>query len=210
MSSTRKNNLLVKNTGMSLNDRFTQIQKKSKSVVDDELVRKHRMLSFNMERRPEVAASLLLNQEFMNRDRLRVPLPPPLPPPRPDINKQMYNSIMHNMIRPIDRLGIPVHERLSIGRVPLVEDRRRIRRRRGNKSKIRKSVKPNLNTNGNSTDNTKISKSKKRQISKQRDQFPRKEQVISKEDLDQQLDQFMSHTKQKRDEELNRVIQEHS
>lgn len=43
-----------------------------------------------------------------------------------------------------------------------------------------------------------------------RDQFPRKEQVISKEDLDQQLDQFMSHTKQKRDEELNRVIQEHS
>jgi len=43
-----------------------------------------------------------------------------------------------------------------------------------------------------------------------RDQFPRKDQVISKEDLDQQLDQFMSHTKQKRDEELNRVIQEHS
>lgn len=43
-----------------------------------------------------------------------------------------------------------------------------------------------------------------------RDQFPRKEQAISKEDLDQQLDQFMSHTKQKRDEELNRVIQEHS
>jgi len=46
--------------------RFTQIQKKSKSVVDDELVRKHRMLSFNMERRPEVAASLLLNQVCFN------------------------------------------------------------------------------------------------------------------------------------------------
>jgi len=43
-----------------------------------------------------------------------------------------------------------------------------------------------------------------------RDQFPRKDHVISKEDLDQQLDQFMSHTKQKRDEELNRVIQENS
>ncbi|XP_060876796.1 uncharacterized protein LOC132949756 isoform X2 [Metopolophium dirhodum] len=210
MSSSRKNNLLVKNTGMSLNDRFTQIQKKSKTVGDDELMRKHRMLSFNMERRPEVAASLLLNQEFMNRERLRVPLPPPLPPPRPEINKQMYNSIMHNMIRPLDRLGVPVHERLSVGRVPLVEDRRRIRRRRGAKTKIRESVKPNLNTNGSNIGTTKVSKSKKRQISKQRDQFPHKEQVISKEDLDQQLDQFMSHTKQKRDEELNRVIQEHS
>ncbi|XP_022174303.1 uncharacterized protein LOC111036554 [Myzus persicae] len=210
MSSARKNNLLVKNTGMSLNDRFTQIQKKSKTVGDDELVRKHRMLSFNMERRPEVAASLLLNQEFMKRDRLRVPLPPPLPPPRPEINKQMYNSIMHNMIRPLDRLGVPVHERLSVGRVPLVEDRRRIRRRRGPKTKVRESAKPNLNTNGSSTGSNKVSKSKKRQISKQRDQFPRKDQVISKEDLDQQLDQFMSHTKQKRDEELNRVIQEHS
>jgi len=65
----------------------------------------------------------------MNRERLRVPLPPPLPPPRPEINKQMYNSIMHNMIRQSDRLGVPVHERLSVGRVPLVEDRRRIRRR---------------------------------------------------------------------------------
>lgn len=43
-----------------------------------------------------------------------------------------------------------------------------------------------------------------------RDPFPRKEHVYSKEDLDQQLDQYMSHTKQKRDEELNRVIQEHS
>ncbi|CAI6361083.1 unnamed protein product [Macrosiphum euphorbiae] len=211
MSSSRKNNLLVKNTGMSLNDRFTQIQKKSKTVVtDDELVRKHRMLSFNMERRPEVAASLLLNQEFMNRERLRVPMPPPLPPPRPEINKQMYNNIMQNMIRPSDRLGVPVHERLSVGRVPLVEDRRRIRRRRGAKTKIRQSVKSNLNTNGSSIGTTKVSKSKKRQISKQRDQFPRKEQVISKEDLDQQLDQFMSHTKQKRDEELSRVIQEHS
>ncbi|KAL4107636.1 hypothetical protein QTP88_017955 [Uroleucon formosanum] len=209
MASSRKSNLLVKNTGMSLNDRFTQIQKKSKLVGDDELMRKHRMLSFNMERRPEVAASLLLNQEFMNRERLRVPLPPPLPPPRPEINKQVYNSIMH-MIRPLDRLGVPVHERLSVGRVPLVEDRRRIRRRRGPKTKIRESVKPNLNTNGSNISATKGSKSKKRQILKQRDQFPRKEQVISKEDLDQQLDQFMSHTKQKRDEELNRVIQEHS
>jgi len=116
----------------------------------------------------------------MNRDRLRVPLPPPLPPPRTEINSQMYNSIMHNMIRPIDRLGVPVHERLSIGRVPLVEDRRRIRRRSkvlsifkmyvlhnksfilgGNKSKLRNSVKLNLNTNGNSTGTTKISKFKK-------------------------------------------------
>jgi len=56
-------------------------------------------------------------------------MPPPLPPPRPEINKQMYNNIMQNMIRPPDRLGVPVHERLSVGRVPLVEDRRRIRRR---------------------------------------------------------------------------------
>lgn len=123
----------------------------------------------------------------MNRERLRVPLPPPLPPPRPEINKQMYNSIMHNMIRPLDRLGVPVHERLSVGRVPLVEDRRRIRRRSnvmsifnlymlhnktfilgGPKTKIRDSVKPNLNTNGSSIDTTKVSKSKKRQISKQR------------------------------------------
>jgi len=72
---------------------------------------------------------ILFLKEFMNRDRLRVPLPPPLPPPRPEINNQMYNSIMHNMIRLLDRLGVPVHERLSVGRVPLVEDRRRIRRR---------------------------------------------------------------------------------
>lgn len=42
--------------------RFTQIQHKSKTISEDELVRKHRMLSFDMERRPEVAASLLLNQ----------------------------------------------------------------------------------------------------------------------------------------------------
>ncbi|XP_025207331.1 uncharacterized protein LOC112603116 [Melanaphis sacchari] len=210
MSTVRKSNLLVKNTGMSLNDRFTQIQKKSKPAVEDELVRKHRILSFNMERRPEVAASLLLNQEFVNRERLRVPLLPPLPLPRPEVNNRMYNSIMHNMIRSSDRLGIPVHERLSIGRVPPMEDRRRIRRRRGPKTKIREAVKLNVNTNGNNPGVPKVSKSKKRQISKQRDQFPRKEQVFSKEDLDQQLDQFMSHTKQKRDEELNRVIQEHS
>jgi len=210
MSTARKNNLLVKNTGMSLNDRFTQIQKKSKPISDDELVRKHRILSFNMERRPEVAASLLLNQEFVGRERLRVPLPPPLPPPRPEINNRMYNTIMHDMIRSTDRLGIPVHERLTIGRVPVVEDRRRIRRRRGPKTKAREPVKLNVNTNGNIPGIPKVSKSKKRQLSKQRDQFPRKEQVFSKEDLDQQLDQFMSHTKQKRDEELNRVIQEHS
>lgn len=111
------------------------------------------MLSFNMERRPEVAASLLMNQvcftfllnfrihnyynfllnmllkEFANRERLRVPLPPPLPPPRPEINNRMYNSIMHDMLRSSDRLGIPVHDRLAVGRVPIKEDRRRIRRR---------------------------------------------------------------------------------
>lgn len=195
---------------MSLNDRFTQIQKKSKPVVEDEIIRKHRILSFNMERRPEVAASLLMSQDFVNRERLRVPLPPPLPPPRTEINNRMYNSLMHDMIRSSDRVGIPVHERLTIGRPPLVEDRRRIRRRRGPKTKIREPVKPNVNTNGNSQRIPKVSKSKKRQNSKQRDQFPRKDQVISKEDLDQQLDQFMSHTKQKRDEELNRVIQENS
>ncbi|CAH1725038.1 uncharacterized protein LOC114121831 isoform X2 [Aphis gossypii] len=210
MSTPRKSNLLVKNTGMSLNDRFTQIQKKSKPVVEDEIIRKHRILSFNMERRPEVAASLLMSQDFVNRERLRVPLPPPLPPPRTEINNRMYNSLMHDMIRSSDRVGIPVHERLTIGRPPLVEDRRRIRRRRGPKTKIREPVKPNVNTNGNSQRIPKVSKSKKRQNSKQRDQFPRKDQVISKEDLDQQLDQFMSHTKQKRDEELNRVIQENS
>ncbi|KAF0742410.1 ACYPI003585 protein [Aphis craccivora] len=210
MSTPRKSNLLVKNTGMSLNDRFTQIQKKSKPIVEDELIRKHRILSFNMERRPEVAASLLMSQDFVNRERLRVPLPPPLPPPRTEINNRMYNSLMHDMIRSSDRVGIPVHERLTIGRPPLVEDRRRIRRRRGPKNKIREPVKPNVNTNGNSQGIPKISKSKKRQNSKQRDQFPRKDHVISKEDLDQQLDQFMSHTKQKRDEELNRVIQENS
>lgn len=210
MSTPRKSNLLVKNTGMSLNDRFTQIQKKSKPIVEDELIRKHRILSFNMERRPEVAASLLMSQDFVNRERLRVPLPPPLPPPRTEINNRMYNSLMHDMIRSSDRVGIPVHERLTIGRPPLVEDRRRIRRRRGPKTKTREPVKPNVNTNGNNQGIPKISKSKKRQNSKQRDQFPRKDQVISKEDLDQQLDQFMSHTKQKRDEELNRVIQENS
>jgi len=129
----------------------------------------------------------LLLKEFMNRERLRVPLPPPLPPPRPEINKQVYNSIMHNMIRPLDRLGVPVHERLSVGRVPLVEDRRRIRRRSkvlsilnlytcyllnfflgGPKTKIRESVKPNSNTNGSNISTTKGSKSKKRQILKQR------------------------------------------
>lgn len=210
MSTPRKSNLLVKNTGMSLNDRFTQIQKKSKPIVEDELIRKHRILSFNMERRPEVAASLLMSQDFVNRERLRVPLPPPLPPPRTEINNRMYNSLMHDMIRSSDRVGIPIHERLTIGRPPLVEDRRRIRRRRGPKTKTREPVKPNVNTNGNNQGIPKISKSKKRQNSKQRDQFPRKDQVISKEDLDQQLDQFMSHTKQKRDEELNRVIQENS
>jgi len=52
---------------------------------------------------------------------------PPLPPPRPEINSRMYNNIM--MMRPSERLGVPVHERLALGRVPIVEDRRRIRRR---------------------------------------------------------------------------------
>lgn len=65
----------------------------------------------------------------MNRERLRVPLPPPLPPPRTEINNHIYNSLMHDMIRSSDRIGIPVHERLTIGRPALVEDRRRIRRR---------------------------------------------------------------------------------
>jgi len=65
----------------------------------------------------------------VGRERLRVPLPPPLPPPRPEIDNRMYNTIIHDMIRSTDRLGIPVHERLTIGRVPVVEDRRRIRRR---------------------------------------------------------------------------------
>lgn len=86
MSSMRKNNLLVKNTGMSLNDRyennfhdghqciviilinfcllhrFTQIQQKSKTIGEDEIVRKHRVLSFGVERRPKVTSSLLMDQ----------------------------------------------------------------------------------------------------------------------------------------------------
>lgn len=45
--------------------RFTLLHQKSKTIGEDELVRKHRMLSFNMERRPEVAASLL-NQVCFN------------------------------------------------------------------------------------------------------------------------------------------------
>lgn len=65
----------------------------------------------------------------MNRERLRVPLPPPLPPPRPEINNRIYNSIMHDMIRSSERLGVPVHDRLSLGRVPIMNDRRKIRRR---------------------------------------------------------------------------------
>ncbi|XP_025423249.1 uncharacterized protein LOC112692712 [Sipha flava] len=211
MSSMRKNNLLVKNTGMSLNDRFTQIQQKSKTIGEDEILRKHRILSFGVERRSKVAASLLMNQDYVNRDRLRVPFPP-LPPPRPEINNRMYNNLMHDMIRSTDRLGVPVHERLALGRVPVVEDRRRIRRRRGLKNKVRESVALNVNTDASNANSTPVSRSrnKKRQTSKQRDPFPRKEHVYSKEDLDEELDQFMSHTKQKRDEELNRVIQEHS
>lgn len=70
-------------------------------------------------------------QEYVNRERIRVPLPP-LPLPRSEINNRMYNSFMQNMIRSTERLGVPVHERLALGRVPVVEDRRRIRR----KSKI--------------------------------------------------------------------------
>ncbi|VVC40853.1 Hypothetical protein CINCED_3A024252 [Cinara cedri] len=205
--SSRKTNLLVKNTGMSLNDRFTRIQQKSKTIGEDELVRKPHMLSFNVERRPEVATSLLLNQEFVNRERLRVPLPP-LPPPRPEINNRIYSNIMHDMIRSSERLGVPIHDRLT--RVPIIEDRRRIRRRRGLKMKVRESNKLKVNEISSNANTTKTTKSKKRQSSKQKDPFPRKEQVFSKEDLDQQLDQFMSHTKQKRDEELNKVIQEHS
>jgi len=38
----------------------------------------------------------------------------------------------------------------------------------GAKTKIRESVKPNLNADGSSLGTTKVSKSKKRQISKQR------------------------------------------
>lgn len=52
---------------MCILHRFTQIQHKSKTIGEDELVRKHRMLSFDMERRPEVAASLLLNQVCIKR-----------------------------------------------------------------------------------------------------------------------------------------------
>jgi len=37
------------------------------------------------------------------------------------------------MMRPSERLGVPVHERLALGRVPVVEDRRRIKRRSKNK-----------------------------------------------------------------------------
>lgn len=196
---------------MSLNDRFTQIQHKSKIIGEDELARKHRMLSFNMERRPEVAASLMLNQDYISRERLRVPLPP-LPPPRPEIGNHIYNSVM--MIRPSERLGVPVHERLALGsRVPVVEDRRRIRRRRGTKNRAQEpAVVPNVNANGsnNTSTNNSRSRNRKKRSSKQKDPFPRKEHVYSKEDLDQQLDQFMSHTKQKRDEELNKVIQEHT
>jgi len=125
---------------------------------------------------------------IVNRERLRVPIPLPLPPPRPEINNRMYNSLMQNMIRSSNRLGVPVHERLSVGRVPLVEDRRRVRRRSkvmqifqfvyvlpnkpfilgGPKTKIREPVNPNVNTNGSSTGTTKVSKSKKRQLAKQR------------------------------------------
>lgn len=67
-------------------------------------------------------------KEYVSRERLRLPLPP-LPPPRPEINNRMYNSIMHDMMRSSERIGVPVHERLALGRVPVVEDRRRIRRR---------------------------------------------------------------------------------
>jgi len=56
-------------------------------------------------------------------------LPPPLPPPRPEINNHIYSGIMHDMIRSSERLGIPIHDRLALGRVPIVEDRRRIRKR---------------------------------------------------------------------------------
>lgn len=68
------------------------------------------------------------SKEYVSRERLRLPLPP-LPPPRSEINNRMYNSIMHDMMRSSERLGVPVHERLALGRVPVVEDRRRIRRR---------------------------------------------------------------------------------
>lgn len=66
----------------------------------------------------------------MTRERVRVPLPP-LPPPRTEISSRLYNSA--RMMRPPERIGIPVHERLALGRVPVVEDRRRIRRRSKNK-----------------------------------------------------------------------------
>lgn len=65
-------------------------------------------------------------KEYASRERVRVPMPP-LPPPRPEIDSRMFNNMM--MMRPSERVGVPVHERLAFGRIPVVEDRRRIRRR---------------------------------------------------------------------------------
>lgn len=130
-------------------------------------------------------------KEYMNRERLRVPLPP-LPPPRPDINNHIYNNIMHDMIRSSDRLGVPVHDRLTIGRIPVKEDRRKIRRRRKiiwihnvfiiiiykllymysgrPKTKVQESITSNANSNGSNRSTTQIprSRNKKRQSLKQK------------------------------------------
>ncbi|XP_050440517.1 uncharacterized protein LOC126845716 [Adelges cooleyi] len=197
---SRKSNLLVKNTSMSLHDRFTQIQQKAKSVGEEDLIRKRHRLSLNMERRPELPSTLFMNQEYPSRECLRVP-----PPILARADDCMFSGIMRDIMRPVERVNIPVHERLALNRVPLVEERssRRSRRRRGTKAKSRGSVKA-LKSDSNPTE---INKPKnKNRTSKQRDAFPRKEHPVSKEDLDKQLDQFMSHTKQKRDEELSRVI----
>lgn len=70
---------------------------------------------------------VLFFKEFPSRDLLRLPMPLL---PRPEVNDRMYNSIMHDMLRSSERLSVPVHERLSLSRVPpMAEDRRRFRRK---------------------------------------------------------------------------------
>ncbi|XP_050548913.1 uncharacterized protein LOC126910402 [Daktulosphaira vitifoliae] len=200
---SRKNNLLVKNTNMSLHDRFTQIQKKVKSAEGEELLKKRRTFPFLMEpeRRPEVASSLFMDTDYSPREFQRSPL---LFPQRSKVGDRLYNSIVHDNLRPMERVNIPVHERLAFSRVPLVEERRKPRRIRDTRINLRGSISELVNNKFNQPLNKQ--KNKRRPL-KKRDAFSRKSGKISKEDLDQQLDQFMSHTKQKRDEELHRVIE---